>query len=233
MFNVFSHHTSIGGIMHISDGILTPEWCLIWFALAIPFVIVGVRRIRKNIDNNPAYMPVLAMMGAAVFIISVWHIPVPVTGSCSHPVGTPMSAIIVGPFVTVVLTAIALFFQTFLGHGGLTTLGANTMSMGILGTFSGYSVFLLLRKLNSPLWVAAGFAGFVGDIITYVAAALELSLSLNPGSVLSHWALYTMGYMPTQLPLAVMEFIFTAGIVNHIAARRPDILARLGLAGGV
>ncbi len=56
----------------------------------------------------------LALMGAAVFIISVWHIPVPVTGSCSHPVGTPMAAIIVGPFATVVITSIALFFQRFL-----------------------------------------------------------------------------------------------------------------------
>ena len=141
--------------MHISDGILTPEWCLVWFAIAISFIAIGVWQMKRNTKENASYLPMLAMMGAAVFIISVWHIPVPVTGSCSHPIGTPMSAIIVGPFPTVVLSTIALFFQTFFGHGGITTLGANTVSMGITGTFGGYLIYALLRKINSPLWVAA------------------------------------------------------------------------------
>jgi len=217
--------------MHISDGILTPMWCLVWLALSVPFIAVGIWRIKRRVEDNPAYMPLLAMMGAAVFIISVWHIPVPVTGSCSHPTGTVMAAILVGPFATVVLSAIALFFQTFLGHGGITTLGANTMSMGIVGTFSGYLLFLLLRRVNTPLWLAAGIGGFVGDIACYIAAALELALSLNPGSVFFHWGMYSLGYMPTQLPLAVAEFVFTAGVVQYIADRRPDVFAILG--GGV
>ena len=51
-------------------------------------------------------------------MISVWHIPVPVAGSCSHPIGTPLAAMIVGPFATVVISGIALFFQMFLGMAG-------------------------------------------------------------------------------------------------------------------
>ncbi len=218
--------------MHLSDGILAPEWCLVWFAIAIVFIAVGVWQIKRGTKENASYLPMLAMMGAVVFVISVWHIPVPVSGSCSHPIGTPMSAIIVGPFPTVVLGAIALFFQAFFGHGGLTTLGANVVSMGIVGGFSGYLLYVLLRKVNSPLWLAAGMAGFVGDVLCYLTTALQLALSLNPGSVLSHWALYTVGYMPTQLPLAVAEFVFTAGIVQYIADRRPDLLAKK-LWGGV
>ncbi len=218
--------------MHISDGILRPEWALLWYAVAIPFIAVGIWEIKRKRENNPAYMPLLAMVGAAVFIISVWHIPVPVTGSCSHPIGTPMAAILVGPFATVVLSSIALFFQTFFGHGGLTTIGANTVSMGIMGGFSGYLLFSGMRKVKSPLWLAAGFAGFVGDMVCYIVAALELALSLNPGSVLSHWALYSIGYMPTQIPLAVAEFVFSAGIVQYIADRRPDLL-EMRIGGGV
>jgi len=30
--------------------------------------------------------------------------------------------------------------------------------------------------------------------------------------------------MPTQLPLAVAEFVFSAGIVQYIADRRPDLM---------
>lgn len=210
--------------MHISDGILAPQWCLAWFALAIPLIAVAVWQIKKCTKENPSYMPILAMMGAVIFVISVWHIPVPVTGSCAHPIGTPMSAIIVGPFATVVLSALALFFQMFFAHGGITTLGANTVSMGVVGGTSGYLVFLLLRKTKMPIWLSAGVGGSLGDIMCYITTALQLALSLNPSSVLFHWALYSAGFLPTQLPLTVGEFVFTAGIVQYIADRRPDIL---------
>lgn len=213
--------------MHISDGILTDQWCIIWYVIAIAFAAVGVWQIKKRAADNLSYMPMLALMGSAVFIIAVWHIPVPVTGSCSHPIGTPMSSIIVGPFATVVLTMISLLFHAFLAHGGITTIGANTISMGIVGGFSGYLVYTGSRSVNAPIWLAAGLAGFIGDILCYVTTALELALSLNPGAVMSHWTLYAMGYIPTQLPLAIVEFIFTAAIVNYIATVRPDILSKI------
>ncbi len=216
--------------MHISDGILPLTWCGIWYAVCIPFWILGVREIRRRTKEDPKYLPTLAMIGAAVFVISVWHIPVPVTGSCSHPVGTPMAAIIVGPFATVVISSIALFFQAFLGHGGITTLGANTFSMGIVGTFTGYATYVLLKN-RAPIWLSAGLAGFVGDMMTYVTSALELALGLNPHSVIYHWWLYFLGYGPTQIPLALAEFAFTAGVVSYIAENRPELL-KVGVAHG-
>lgn len=209
--------------MHISDGILPLYWCAVWYLLCIPFWIAGVKEINRRKLKNPKYLPTLAMAGAAVFVISVWHIPVPVTGSCSHPVGTPMAAILIGPFATVVISSIALFFQAFLGHGGITTLGANTFSMGIVGTFTGYYTYILLKD-RTPLWFSAGMAGFIGDMMTYVTSALELALGLNPHSVLQHWLLYFMGYGPTQIPIAIGEFLFTAGVISYIAENRPDIL---------
>ncbi|HDM36683.1 MAG TPA: energy-coupling factor ABC transporter permease [Candidatus Syntrophoarchaeum butanivorans] len=214
--------------MHISDGILSTQWCIVWYAVALVFIALGIREIKRRTEETPSYMPLLALMGAAIFVIAVWHIPVPVTGSCSHPIGTPMSAIVVGPFATVVLSAIALIFHAFLAHGGITTLGANTVSMGIVGTFTGYGTYVLLRRANLSVWIAAGMAGFVGDILCYLTTAMELALSINPGSVLYHWGLYSLGFVPTQLPLAVAEFIFTAAIVKYIADTRPDIIAKLG-----
>lgn len=211
--------------MHISDGILSLQWCAFWYLLCIPFWILGVREIRKRSEKDPKYRPMLALMGAAVFIISVWHIPVPVTGSCSHPVGTPMAAIIVGPFATVVITSIALFFQTFVGHGGITTLGANTFSMGIAGTLTGYASYVLLRKAKASLWLSAGVAGFIGDMVTYLVSSFELAVGLHTGSLLHYWWLYFMGYGPTQIPLAIGEFIFTAAVIQYIADRRPELVA--------
>jgi cobalt/nickel transport system permease protein len=210
--------------VHISDGILTPEWCIIWFAVAAIFVFIGIGQIAAKRKINPAYMSIVGLLGAAVFVISVWHIPVPVTGSCSHPTGTAMAAMIIGPFPTVVIAAIALFFQTFIGHGGITTIGANTISMGIVGTFTGYFTFWGMRKAGASIWLSAGLGGLVGDLMTYVTAAFQLAISIHPSNLLTYWGIFTLGYLPTQIPLAILEFGFTAAAVQYIANHRPELL---------
>jgi hypothetical protein len=123
-----------------------------------------------------------------------------------------------------VISAIALFFQVFVGHGGLTTIGANTFSMGIVGTFSGYLVYRMLKNI-SPLWFSAGMAGFVGSILTYITTALELALSLNPENVMHYWKLYSMGFIPTQLPLCIAEFAFTGYLIKYISETKPEVVA--------
>jgi len=212
--------------MHIEDGILSPQACAGWYAATAAMVVPGIYEIKRRVRENLAYKPFLAMVGVAVFVISAMHIPVPVTGSCSHPCGTALAAIIIGPFATAVISAIVLFFQAiFLGHGGITTIGANTFSMGIAGGLSGYVVWKLLRATNAPLWLAAGLAGFVGDLVTYLVAAFELALSLH-GHVplVKQWLIFFMGYGPTQLPLAFAEAVFTAAVLQAMVTRRPDLL---------
>jgi len=214
--------------MHISDGILEPKWILFWFIISAIFIALGLRIINKRIAADPAYLPRISLIGAVVFVISVWHIPVPVTGSSSHPVGTPLASIIIGPLATVVISAIALFFQAFVAHGGLTTIGANTFSMGIVGAFSGYIVYRMLKNI-SPLWFSAGMAGFVGSILTYLTTALELALSLNPGNVMHYWKLYSLGFIPTQLPLAFAEFAFTGYVIKYISQTKSQLVAPAGV----
>jgi cobalt/nickel transport system permease protein len=140
-----------------------------------------------------------------------------------------LAAIIVGPFATVVISAIVLFFQTiFLGHGGITTIGANTVSMGIAGGFSGYLLWKILRALKCPLWLAAGFAGLVGDLVTYLVAALELAISLHGNiPLVKQWMIFFIGYAPTQLPLAIAEAVFTSAVLMAMLRRRPDLLSNI------
>lgn len=163
-------------------------------------------------------------MGAAVFVISVWHIPVAFAGTSSHPNGTALAAIIIGPFGTAAIAGITLFFQAFLGHGGITTIGANLVSLGVIGGFVGVGLYMLLKKLGASVWLAAGIAGFIGDLSTYAFTSLQLAFSLNPDSIAQHWAIYMLGYLPTQIPLAILEFAFTAAAVQYIQTHRPEIL---------
>jgi cobalt/nickel transport system permease protein len=215
--------------MHIEDGILSAEACAGWYAATAAFVVPGIYEIQRRVRENLSYKPFLAMVGVAVFVISAMHLPVPVTGSCSHPCGTALAAILIGPFATAVISTIVLFFQAiFFGHGGITTIGANTFSMGICGGLSGYVFWKVLRAVDAPVWLAAGVAGFVGDLVTYLVAAFELALSLH-GHVplMKQWMIFFMGYAPTQLPLAIGEALFTAAVLLAMVKRRPDLLPQI------
>ncbi|MHB8174316.1 MAG: energy-coupling factor ABC transporter permease [Nitrospirota bacterium] len=212
--------------MHIEDGILPPQAWGAWYGVTMLFIIPGIREIKKRVRENLSYKPFLAMVGVAVFVISAMHLPVPVTGSCSHPCGTPLAAIVVGPMATAVISLIVLFFQAvFLGHGGITTIGANDFSMGIVGGISGYLCWKILRRFDAPLWLAGGIAGFAGDVMTYLTSAFELALSLHGNiPLVRQWMIFFAGYGPTQLPLAIAEAVFTAAVLQAMYSRRPDLL---------
>ena len=168
--------------MHISEGILPLAWAGLWYALAIPVVAWGLRDLRRHSERSPSFKPLVGLVGAAVFLISCMPIPVPSAGTCSHPCGTGLAAILIGPALTVVITSVALTLQAlFLSHGGLTTLGANIVSMGVAGAYVGYGVYRLGLRLRLP-WIAAAFlAGLFSDWATYAMTSLELAAALSTG----------------------------------------------------
>ena len=217
--------------MHISEGILPPQWAALWFAVALPFVALGLRDLRVKSAREPFFKPMVGLIGAAVFVISCMPIPVPVAGSCSHPCGTGMAAILIGPTLTVVVSSIALLLQAlFLSHGGLTTLGGNLVSMGIVGAFTGWGVFRLSRRLGMPVWGAAFLCGLLSDWATYATTSFELASALHgSGSFLKMFTAIGVSFMPTQLPLGIVEGVITAGVYRFIALRRPSLLECLGV----
>jgi cobalt/nickel transport system permease protein len=215
--------------MHISEGILPPAWAGLWFLVALPFLLWGLRDLRLRSERTPHFKPLLGLVGASVFVISCMPIPVPTAGTCSHPCGTGLAAILIGPFLTVVVASVALTLQAlFLQHGGLSTLGANIVSMGVAGAFVGYGVFVLLRRLGASWLVAAFLAGMLSDWATYATTSVELATALHGSGPLGHMLLaIVIAFVPTQVPLGILEGVITAGAFSFINARRPELLARL------
>jgi cobalt/nickel transport system permease protein len=161
--------------------------------------------------------------------MSALPIPVPIAGSCSHPCGTPLAAILVGPFASTVLGALALLLQAlFMSHGGLSTLGANIISMSVVGSFIGFGVFVLARKFKTPVFIAGLLAGLLGDWATYSITSFELASSLSgTGSMWDMFGAICLAFAPTQLPLGIFEGLITGGVVSLISERRPDVLSRI------
>lgn len=217
--------------MHISEGILPLGWAALWFALAIPVVTIGCRELRRLSRDDLAMKPLVGLLAAVVFIISCMPIPVPTAGTCSHPCGTAIAAILVGPYISVLISTVALLIQALvMAHGGLTTLGADIVSMGVVGSFAGFATFKGLRRVGASLGVAAFCAGVLTDWATYLTTALELATGIRGSEpFLPLFLKIMLAFVPTQLPLGLLEGAMTAGMVTLLARKRPDLLVRMRL----
>jgi cobalt/nickel transport system permease protein len=213
------------------EGFLPWEWCLLWYLVAIPVVAYGVIRIKKITDENPESKPLLAVSGAFMFILSSLKLP-SVTGSCSHPTGNGLGAVLFGPAVTSVLAAIVLVFQALLlAHGGLTTLGANIFSMGIVGPVAAWLVYKGIKKIGWGSSVGIFFAALLGDWLTYVTTATQLSLAFPIPTFGEAFVKFMVIFAYTQVPLAIAEGLLTVVIFEYIMKLRPDILRKLKVIG--
>jgi len=158
--------------MHIAEGLLPMAWCAFYFVACIPFVALGIRDIRKKTMTSKDLKMLLALIGAFAFVLSAMKLP-SVTGSSSHPTGTGLGAMIFGPFAMSVVSIVVLLFQAlFLAHGGLTTLGANVLSMGIAGPIVAFAIYKVFKNKNKKLAIFLGAT--LGDLATYLVTSIQL-----------------------------------------------------------
>ena len=219
----------VSNAMHVMEGFLPVPHCVIWIVICIPFLVIGIRNIKKLLDNNRKTLMILALTGAFVFVLSSLKIP-SVTGSCSHMTGTGLGAILFGPCITSILGIIVLIFQAvLLAHGGLTTLGANCFSMAIAGPILSYVIYKALKKANVNKKVTVFLAACLGDLFTYCVTSFELAIAYpsEVGGIGASMAKFLGVFATTQVPLAIIEGILTVIIVIGLETYAKDELKSL------
>jgi cobalt/nickel transport system permease protein len=218
--------------MHIMEGFLPPIWCAVWFAVAVPFWVFGFRRIQRLVSEKPETRLLLGLSGAFAFVLSALKIP-SVTGSSSHPTGTGLGAILFGPAVMSVLGGIVLLFQALLlAHGGLTTLGANAVSMSIVGPLVAWSIWRGIKG-RAPTWLVVFLAAALADLLTYVTTSAQLALAYpDPASgFIGSFIKFSTIFALTQIPLAISEGILTVLIFNALQTNAAPELRTLNVEG--
>ena len=166
------------GAMHITEGFLPPFWAGGWALLSLPFIIPGYFSLKKRVGTSRRNLLLFAMCGAFAFLLTSLKLP-SLSGSCSHPTGVALTAILFGPAAVSVLSLIVLLFQALLlAHGGLTTLGANLFSMGIAGPFAAYWLYLLLKKARAPAGAAVFFTAGLDLLATVFAFAFAFVFAM-------------------------------------------------------
>ena len=217
--------------MHIFEGFLPGPWWQIWWILSIPVLAYGIFRLNKLVKEKPDVLPLLAVSGAVIFVLSSLKLP-SVTGSTSHPTGTGMAVILFGPAITAVLSAIVLFYQAlFLAHGGITTFGANLMSMGFIGPFVAYAVYKTMMRLNVNFYVAVFITATLADWVTYVVTAAQLALAFpaDPGGVAGSLVAFLGVFAITQVPLAIIEAALITLLFKYVLQAKSDVMVRLNV----
>jgi len=216
--------------MHIMEGYLPVGWAVFWWVLSLPFFVWGLRSLSRITDEHPELKLLLALAGAFSFVLSALKIP-SVTGSCSHPTGTGLGAVLFGPSVMTVLGSLVLVFQAvLLAHGGLTTLGANMFSMAIAGPWVAYGIYRLFansRRQKFGIFLATA----LGSLVTYIITSIQLALAFPAasGGFIAAFAKFAGIFALTQIPLSISEGLLTVLVWNWLRSYATDELQTLKL----
>ena len=212
--------------MHLAEGVLPLSQALPWSALAAPAVYWSLRGEQRTRRDAPSSSVVMAGVTSLLFAGTLLPLPVPVVGATSHICLTPVLALVVGVRRIVWPTFFVLLLQAvFFAHGGLTTLGVNTLTLGLLGPLTTVGFWALLQRLGVDGALRVALACGVGGLSVYVADAAVLAVALsNVAAPATTFGAVLIGFAPVQIPLAVLEAVVSVGIVRLLATRRPDLL---------
>ena len=139
--------------------------------------------------------------------------------------------VLFGPVITAFLSILVLLYQALLlAHGGITTLGANTASMGIIGPFAGWIVYRAVKG-RTDLKIATFITAAVADWVTYVVTSFQLAFAFPSGTglagVLASATKFMAIFALTQVPLAIIEGIVAALLIGYLMQVRQDIVAEV------
>ena len=219
--------------MHIRDGILAPEVCLVAGAISLGAIASSLRRLRLDLEDRA--VPVTGMMAALVFAGQMVNFPLlglPVSG---HLLGGVLAAVMLGPWAGCLAIAMVLIVQAVLfSDGGLLSLGANVLNMGVVGAWGGYAVYSTIRRLFGNGTAATVSAAVIAAWLSVLAAAalfcVEFVCSSRSGvdlrGVLGLMVLY-------HALIGVGEALITGAVLAFVLARRADLVPALAPIGPV
>ncbi len=204
--------------MHIPDGFLDLKTLAITDGIAGACLLFSVWRVNRRL--KPERIPLMGLCGAFVFTAQLLSFPVP-GGTSVHLCGAVLISILLGPFSGFTILSSALILQALLfHHGGIWSLGANILNMGLIGCWLGYGLFLIFRRILGKYWLAgAGGSAWLSMVISALFASLELWAS---GMIPLKKGLMAMGF--AHIIAGIFEALATILILGTINKIRPDLL---------
>jgi cobalt/nickel transport system permease protein len=163
--------------MHIPDGFLSaPVLAVLWL---VSLVVIGLALRKNDLSADDRNLPLMGVLAAAIFAAQMLNFPV-LGGTSGHLLGAALVAILLGPWravlvMTSVVSVQALVFQ----DGGLIALGGNLFNMAVVGVFSSYAVYSLMKRLAHGGKWGDSLGGFTAAWLSVELGALGVGLQLS------------------------------------------------------
>ena len=209
--------------MHIPDGFINGVTSLGAGVIAASGLGASLRRAGKVLQDRQ--IPLAGLVAAFVFVLQMLNFPV-VAGMSGHLLGGALTAILIGPWLGVVVVSVVVIVQALLfADGGLSALGLNIVNMGILTVIAGWLVFRLmmvfLRKSSTSILIAGAVAAWASVVASSLGFVAEYAIGGAGGAPLST----VLGAMSgTHSLIGIGEGLITAGVLGSVLAVRPDLV---------
>jgi cobalt/nickel transport system permease protein len=204
--------------MHIPDAFIPIPQGIVYWIIALVFIALALRWAKNEMSEEK--IPLIAVLAAGIFALQSFNLPVSM-GTSGHLVGGALAAIVLGsPFAAVFILTLVLIVQGVLfGDGGITTMGANIINMGIIGGFVGFYSFKGLMGVTKNMNISAFSAAWLACFIPALAASVEMFLA---GTFPLREGLIAMGLYHALI--GIIEGIVTVIVIHLILKARPDII---------
>lgn len=199
--------------MHLADGVLNLPTAVATYGITAGLLGYAIKKIREE------EMPRISLMTGAFFAVSL--ISIPIGPSSIHPFLGGLLGVILGRRAPLAFFVGLLLQAVLFQHGGLTTLGANTMMLAVPA--------LLVHKLfhalsGKGLFLRGALAGglaVVGTVLILIIVLLFSDQRFGEGffSVVN---LLIVGH----LPLVAIEALLTGFALNLLHTAKPELLER-------
>ncbi|KJS82658.1 MAG: cobalamin biosynthesis protein CbiM [Peptococcaceae bacterium BICA1-8] len=210
--------------MHVPDGILPGSVVIAGYAVTGMAAYISLKNINKK-ENPREDIPKASILTAAFLVASLIHVPIPPVSV--HLALNGIMGVLLGYYAFPAII-ISLFFQAVLfGHGGLTTLGINSVILG-LPAFISFFIYNNSKSFVKGNRFRLGLVGFVVGGLALGLSVLIFFLILvnfipaNIDVVAEKQAIYTLSI--AHIPLVIIEGIFTAFLFIYLKKVQPRLM---------
>jgi len=210
--------------MHVPDGFLDAPTSIGTAVVAFGGVALALRGARRELDDRTA--PLAGLVAVFVFAAQMLNFPVG-AGTSGHLLGGTLAAVLVGPWTATLCLTVVLAVQALLfADGGITALGTNITLMAIVGVWSGWLVFIGLRRIARSAGARAvpALAGVAAFTSVPIAALTFTALYAVGGRAPIPLAELVTAMVGWHTVIGLGEGLITLLAVGSIIATRPDLV---------
>jgi cobalt/nickel transport system permease protein len=207
--------------MHIPDGFLSNEVAIACAIPAVAAVGYGLRRAEVDLDDRR--VPLLGVTAAFVFAAQMLNFPV-AGGTSGHFLGAALAAVLLGPWLACLVLAVVLAVQAFVfADGGITALGANVLTMGVIGGVVVGGLMLAARKTLPNTRGALLGVTAAGAWLAVIAGAAACSVELAISDTVP-LATVLPAMLGVHSIIGIGEAAITVAAVSAVLVTRPDLI---------